>query len=161
MNTCATCKWWLGYGGAEAIEGMCRRFPPTVVVVNEIPADRRPMTMHNSMCGEHSPIPKPKAESDSEYSADFLVFWAAYPDVRKTKKHPSWLKWQAAIKRGVKPEAILEAVREFAKSPMGQGEYCPGPLPWLNARSWEDDRNVWWQERDSLPKKKLPELPEE
>lgn len=155
MNTCATCRWWQG----EEDLGYCKRFPPLVVVINSESETEFPVMRHDDHCGEHSPIPKPKAEADGEYSKDFLAFWQIYPPRRKTNKPGAWKAWKAAVKSGVKPETILDAVAEFAKSTQGRGEFCRGPLPWLNQRAWEDDRNSWYD--DEPAPKKLPELPEE
>lgn len=153
MNTCATCKWW------RDTHGECVRFPPVTIIVFK-PAVF-PLTEPTATCGEHSPIPKPKAEADGDYSLMFLAFWQIYPPRRKTNKPGAWKAWKAAVKSGVKPETILDAVAEFAKSSKGRGEFCPGPVPWLNQHRWLDDRNSWWDETAAPPKKSLPALSED
>lgn len=55
-KTCGTCRWWKA--NEEATRGDCRRFPPTIFVVdrglhNEIRADF-PGTTASIFCGEHS-----------------------------------------------------------------------------------------------------------
>jgi len=84
----------------------------------------------------------------SRYTESFLEFWQAYPSGRrKTKKADAAKAWAAEVERPkLDTDAvaeIIEAVREYAESPEGAGDYCPGPGPWIRSRRWEDDRTSW------------------
>ena len=89
------------------------------------------------------PPPKPERR---RYSESFEEFWQAWPSgKRKTKKPDAAKAWAVEVERPrLDPAPIIEAVREFAKSPEGKGDYCPGPGPWIRGRRWEDDRKSWY-----------------
>jgi hypothetical protein len=87
--------------------------------------------------------PKTKASKPENYSPEFLKFWEVFPPIRKTKKPPTWKAWKTAIAIAGDAQTIIDAAAEFAATPMGKGEYCPGPEPWLNKCRWEDDRSAW------------------
>ena len=73
------------------------------------------------------------------YSPDFLAFWNAYPTRRRTKKPLAWKAWQ---KECPPLDAVLAALRWQVASDdwtRDGGEYIPGPVPYLNARRWEDE----------------------
>ena len=91
---------------------------------------------------------KPKIRK-SGYSDAFERFWDMFPGVRKTKKKDAYKSWKRALADDVDPEYIIQAATEFADSPEGMGRFCPGPLPWLNGRRWEDDRSAWLNGGDS------------
>lgn len=78
-----------------------------------------------------------------EYSHDFMVFWNAYPKRRRINKRKAFEAWKAALARGYSANVIIEAAIEYAASAEGQGEFCPGPTPWINGNRWEDDRTPW------------------
>ena len=73
---------------------------------------------------------------------DFERFWSAYPPTRKRDKPKAEAIFKKAIKN-TDPLIIIRAAAEFAQSPEGLSEYCPGPVPWLNGGRWDDDREAW------------------
>lgn len=83
--------------------------------------------------------------------SDFDRFWAAFPSGRKTDKARARKAWESAIKKA-DPEVIITAAAEYAKSPLGRGQYVKGPAPWLNGHCWEDDRQAW-QRNDAIPER--------
>jgi hypothetical protein len=92
---------------------------------------------------EEKSINTPKSpKGTEEYSPEFLKFWEIFPPRRKDKKRATWKAWQSAIKRKA-AEDILAAAGEYAASPKGRGEFCSGPIPWLNGDCWDDDRRSW------------------
>ena len=78
-----------------------------------------------------------------QYSADFEKFWKIYPSLRKSKKADTYAAWEKALSGGASQEIILSAVVLFSQSNVGLGKYCPGPLPWINQKRWEDDPQSW------------------
>lgn len=67
----------------------------------------------------------------------FAAFWAVVP--RRVGKGAAEKAWQAATAKA-QPEAIIDAMRLYAKSREGQDEkYTCHPATWLNQRRWEDD----------------------
>ena len=78
----------------------------------------------------------------SSYSEDFETFWQSFSPVRKTNKPDAWKAWKDAIK-STDAQVIIQAAIDFSLSPVGMGEYCPGPAPWLRGKKWEDDRRSW------------------
>jgi hypothetical protein len=105
-----------------------------------------------------NPIPNPIKERSAEppessqekYTDDFLRFWAAFPSLRRKDKRAAWKAWRQAIRR--KPAAeIIEAATEYARSETGRGQYVKGPVPWLNADCWDDDRASWFPSRAGQP----------
>lgn len=78
---------------------------------------------------------------DSSRMADFAAFWRLYP-LRKGKGQAE-RAWERAA-RTTAPTLILEAAREYAASPDGQGQFCPHASTWLNGKKWADDRWTWW-----------------
>ena len=86
--------------------------------------------------GENTP-PPPKGEDDL-----FSEFWFVFPKGRKTGKSAAQKAWKAAVKKE-RPEKIIASAREYAASPVGNGPYVKGPVPWLNQGCWDDDRAAW------------------
>ena len=78
-----------------------------------------------------------------QYSVDFERFWGIYPPLRKSKKADAYAAWEKVLSDGASPEIILSAVVLFSQSNVGLGKYCPGPLPWINQKRWEDDPQSW------------------
>ena len=74
-----------------------------------------------------------------QYSVDFERFWGIYPPLRKSKKADAYAAWEKVLSDGASPEIILSAVVLFSQSNVGLGKYCPGPLPWINQKRWEDE----------------------
>lgn len=81
-------------------------------------------------------------EVEGESEGLFEVFWEAYPSVRKGSKAKAREAWAKATRKAL-PEAIIAAAREYAASPVGQGEYSKMPSTWLNGECWCDDRRSW------------------
>lgn len=73
----------------------------------------------------------------------FEDFWSVYPPKRKRDKKKAKEAWNKAIKEGADPDAIIAAAQDYARSDEGNGEFCAGPVPWLNGGRWEDDRSSW------------------
>lgn len=86
-------------------------------------------------------------KSPGKYSKDFETFWQLFPPLRRTKKPGAWKAW---CSQGCEDcsEDVLRGVMEFAKSERGRGKFCPGPEPWLNQRTWEEDPSSWGANRD-------------
>lgn len=57
---------------------------------------------------------KPMASAGaSDYSPDFVAFWAAYP--RHIEKAKAWKAWQTRIREGNAPDDIILAARHYAQ----------------------------------------------
>lgn len=80
--------------------------------------------------------------ADPDTFSDFDIFWRSFPDRRKTGRRKAAEAFHAACKRTT-PARIIEAAKEYAASEVGKGEYCKGPVPWLNQDCWEDSRASW------------------
>jgi hypothetical protein len=72
----------------------------------------------------------------------FHDFWTLYPRQRRQGKQAALRSWKRHVTPAIR-QTVLDAVAEFARSPLGNSEYVPGPAPWLNQHRWEDDREVW------------------
>ena len=61
---------------------------------------------------------KPKrtrSSKSSDYSADFLTFWNLYPArLGSNSKAGAFIVWQANIKAGVLPDAMIDGARRYA-----------------------------------------------
>jgi protoporphyrinogen oxidase len=74
-------------------------------------------------------------------SADFLLFWKAYPN--KAEKKYAWKCWKKL--NGTRPsiEILLEAIRKQTEwRENANGEFRPewkNPATWLNKGCWDDD----------------------
>lgn len=80
--------------------------------------------------------PRKHGEYDDPF---FGEFWDAYP--RKTDKRRAWSAWQAALKRGAEPSAIVKAALGYAGHRVGADpQYTKHPATWLNAASYDDER---------------------
>lgn len=94
------------------------------------------------------PVRKPSQQSGSgarargprratEYSAEFLTFWALYP--KKTGKGKAWRAWQ-----GFKPPfdlvmaALAWQVKQFDWTKEG-GKYVPKAANWIEDSEWENE----------------------
>ena len=64
--------------------------------------------------------------------------------------------WQAAVKRGADPAAIVKATIRFAAERVGQDpKFTPYPATWLNREQYTDERlpaaaaerddDSWWR----------------
>lgn len=87
---------------------------------------------------------KPKEGQElSSRDVQFGRFWDAYPAGRKTGKAKAAEAFAKVVRNGADTEAIIAAAIEYAASPTGQGRFVKGPVPWLNAGCWDDDRSAW------------------
>jgi hypothetical protein len=81
---------------------------------------------------------RPRVSKSGSYSEAFKAFWEAFPDRRKHDPDGSWRKWQEKAGDHLLP--VVLAALEWQK-PMwaakDDGEYTPGPAPYLNKRMWE------------------------
>ena len=89
------------------------------------------------LTGEEAPYRIVKG-GDEVAQADAI--YEAYP--RKVAPDAAKRAIKAALKK-VGFDELLKAVREFASSPKGQGDYCPHPATWFNEGRWNDDRREW------------------
>lgn len=78
-----------------------------------------------------------KERAETDYPADFLAFWEAYP--KRTGKGAAARAW----KRGTPPiQPVLDALRWQVGQPQWTrdgGQYIPHAATWLNQRRWEDE----------------------
>jgi hypothetical protein len=82
-----------------------------------------------------------RVEYKDTANSDFERFWQIYPhrgsfsDPRK----PAWLRFEAAITRGVDPEAIIAGAKRFRAHVEQQGtepRFRPQAKTWLNEERW-------------------------
>lgn len=105
---------------------------------------------------------KVKVEKEAEVKRDsFDEFWEHYP--KKVAKGAAKSAYDLAAKKLRKrPEVtdvhayMLVAVKEFADSPVGQGEFCPHPATWLNQARFDDDRQEWQDRPRGSPNGRAP-----
>jgi len=72
----------------------------------------------------------------NNYTADFLIFWEAYP--LKEGKKPSFAKWQKAKDRPPIDE-ILAKIELQKKSEKWQKGFIPMPETYINQARWNDE----------------------
>lgn len=91
---------------------------------------------------------QPQSQCRPTDNMEFDVWWQFYP--RKLSKGKAKLMYERAVKiLAERPEVtdphayLLVAVKEFAESPNGQGDYCPHPATWLYQEKYDDDRKQW------------------
>lgn len=82
----------------------------------------------------------------NEDGTSFSVLWEIWPSRRRQAKGKAWKAWKAAILKA-SPLEIIRAAREYAASPVGQGEFVKQPSTWLNQKCWFDDRAAWQQQQ--------------
>jgi len=97
------------------------------------------------------------------YSEAFELFWKAYPPFRRKGKGDAAKSYAKAVRR-VGTERNLTAteaaeylqgrIAEFAESPVGKGQYCQRPAPWLNQACWDDAPEAWQREPPLDPETK-------
>ena len=88
----------------------------------------------------------------------FDEFWSNYPlRIGKKKAWETWLRL-APHDRELAAGAAIEYGAIFSKATPDRKQYIPHPTSWLNARSFEDDREVWRLKAGSPtpPARKLP-----
>ena len=84
---------------------------------------------------------EPPTPSDS-YSPGFNAFWAAWPShKRKANEEGAYAKWKSRQleARAAEIIAAVEALKESDDWTKQNGQYIPGPVPWLNGRGYEVD----------------------
>lgn len=99
------------------------------------PNAKRPEAREFSLVGGEA-----SAKTIADHFADFRK---AYPRRDgQDPKEPARKKFEAAIKSGVKPEAIIAAAVAFAAAEAKRGkvgtQFIPHSAVWLNQRRWED-----------------------
>lgn len=86
---------------------------------------------------------KEKKESSLFEADPFEDFWKAYP--KKTGKGKAREAFEKALKKGVKTEELIEAVRKQERSDQWMrdgGQFIPLPATWLNQERWCDEAEV-------------------
>ena len=81
--------------------------------------------------------------SDGEIGEWFETFWRAYPSRKphENPKKPARLKFEAAVKRGADPAAIIRGVENFAvyaAAHIRKPEYIKTAEVWLNKECWTE-----------------------
>jgi len=93
-----------------------------------------------------SPInEKEQPKKTTKYTEDFEQFWEAYPSRRKTKKNEAFKAWQKNKSNMPPIEELLKILETQKKSrdwTKDDGEYIPGPTPWINQGRWDDEINT-------------------
>jgi hypothetical protein len=70
----------------------------------------------------------------------FADFWMAYPGNRGGRK-PAEMAWTRAVRSGVAPQALMDALRLFTRSEQWQrdgGRFIPHASTWLNQERYLD-----------------------
>ena len=85
------------------------------------------------------------------YSAEFLLWWAKYPN--KSGKDAAWNAWQnkKRAKRLPSVDELIAAVERFRNTDKWQedgGRFIPNPSTWLNQGRWMDEL----PETESIPR---------
>lgn len=99
-----------------------------------------------------------KGKNGIGYPDDFSRFWEAYPRGRRSGKQAALKAWRDAIKT-TDPETLIAAAERYAASPVGRGDFCKGPAPWLNQGCWEDAPEAWGT-RNGSPPSSLSSVPD-
>lgn len=85
-----------------------------------------------------SPISPPEGVGPAVSTDRFSEFYAAYP--RRQDRRAAEKAWNAAIKRGADPQAVIDAAGVYAKSQVGnERRFIKLPATWLNAASYDDE----------------------
>lgn len=90
------------------------------------------------------PIATPREEKKRrrEDSCAFSGFWAAFPSGRKVGKKKCISVFNAAVRSGVSPEHIIEAVKKYAahvEKRRTEDRYIKNSTTWLNQGCWDDE----------------------
>lgn len=82
----------------------------------------------------------------------FEIAWKLWNPAFRRSKGDADYAFDRALKKIISNEPLagdtpayflISKIREYAKSPQGQGKYCPGMAPWLNQERWNDDPANW------------------
>jgi len=88
-----------------------------------------------------APKPKKPRIISPRDNAQFNEFWAAYPKRQGANpRAPAFKAWDAAIKAGADPIAIIVGIKTGAgydKADVGT-KFIPQAVTWLHERRWED-----------------------
>lgn len=84
------------------------------------------------------PLP-PKGDDDEPDRFD--EFWSVYPhrNGQKKGKKPARLKWNAARKRGVSQQTMIDGARASHSMPDVKRGFPRDPVTWINQEGWDDD----------------------
>lgn len=81
-------------------------------------------------------------------AAEAEEIYQAYP--RKVGKQAALTAIRAAVNRGVTPEYLLEATKEYAQSRVGKEQtFTPHAQTWYQQGRYDDDRSEWWRDEGS------------
>lgn len=72
-----------------------------------------------------------------EARSAFEAFWTAYP--RKVGKPKARLAFEAALRSGVDPSAVVLGAELYRTDPNRTDEFTAHPTTWLNREGWADD----------------------
>lgn len=80
---------------------------------------------------------RPRTNPEAEHP-DFAAWYAAYP--RHTARRKASQAYQAAIKRGASPEALLAGAKAYSGLPDREPRFTKHPATWLNQDCWLDEQ---------------------
>lgn len=79
---------------------------------------------------------KPRQRYDYGDDQDFHRFWSTFPV--KSGKPAAYKAWLAALDRGAKPDAIIEAAERYRDDPRRDPNHTKYPQGWLNDERYND-----------------------
>jgi hypothetical protein len=91
-----------------------------------------------------------RTHAPPRYSADFDVFWVAYP--KKKSKRDAWKAWQQTVTYRPSLVEVVTKIGRLCSSLdwlRGGGQFIPYPATWLRADGWEDEPAIIQQQPDS------------
>ncbi len=99
-------------------------------------------TVSGTAAGQQRDTKEEGEEKKKKDSCAFSAFWAAFPAGRKTGKKKCISVFNAAVKSGVSPEHIIEAVKKYAAhvaKRRTEDRYIKNSTTWLNQGCWDDE----------------------
>jgi len=87
--------------------------------------------------------------------------------VRKTDKPEAFRIWPEAVAavamerrcdHGDAAAWLRQRAADYAASDQGRGQYCRGPVPWLNQAAWNDPPETW-NGRHDVPTNRVASIP--
>ena len=111
--------------------------------VNDISTQFNPQSKVKESKVKESKVKERKELPLGVYSADFEMFWKAYP--RKAKKDKAWEAWK---KRNGKLPPIMTIIESIDKQKHSTqwikdgGQYIPHPATWINAAEWLNEEET-------------------
>ena len=129
--TCDGCRHHLAWPhevSGKPCQGWCTRYPQWVAKNTTTPR-----------CGEYK-LPKKEARQKklTEYSAEFLRFWQAYP--KKGSQDDAWRAWQYDPSHHA--ELVIKRADAYARYVKTEGkdmQYIKLPATWLNKGDWRTE----------------------